>query len=38
MFAPMLAVLVANKGLGERKSGIRWALRLKGKVGWVLAA
>jgi membrane protease YdiL (CAAX protease family) len=38
MFAPMLAALVASRGLGEGKSGIRWALRLKGRVRWVFIA
>jgi membrane protease YdiL (CAAX protease family) len=38
MFVPLLAVLIACRGLGLAKSGIRWGLHLKGRLRWVLAA
>jgi membrane protease YdiL (CAAX protease family) len=38
MFAPLLAVLVACRGLGVARSGIHWRLLLKGRLRWIAAA
>lgn len=38
MFAPLIAAIIAGKGIGKKKSGIEWMPRFKGCIGTWLGA